>query len=272
MTTSQPSPVRPRAPRPAAGRLLAHLPAAGGPAAAAQPADRDLHPGHAAGASSSPSAPGTTPRPPAGATSTAYIMISLAVYGAMIATTGGGAHGRPRAGGGLVPPAAADPAEPGGLRRGQGAHRDGPRGAVGGIIFAVGAVGGARMAGWVWVASALIAWVGALVFAAFGLFMGYLLPSENVMQILGPVLALLAFFGGLFVPLSVLGPTFQQIATFTPAYGVGVLARRAPDRRPGQRRGDRQRRRSGRRSSSPVRSGGSAATPPGSDGESHCSP
>ena len=58
------------------------------------------------------------------------------------------------------------------------------------------------MAGWVWVVSALVAWVGALVFAAFGLFMGYLLPSENVMQILGPVLALLAFFGGLFVPLS----------------------------------------------------------------------
>ena len=30
-----------------------------------------------------------------------------------------------------------------------------------------------------------------MVFAAFGLFMGYLLPAENVMQILGPVLALL---------------------------------------------------------------------------------
>ena len=28
-------------------------------------------------------------------------------------------------------------------------------------------------------------------FAAFGLFMGYLLPSENVMQILGPGLAVL---------------------------------------------------------------------------------
>jgi ABC-2 type transport system permease protein len=93
------------------------------------------------------------------------------------------------------------------------------------IVFAVGALGGARMDGWVWVVSALVAWVGALVFAAFGLFMGYLLPSENVMQILGPVLALLAFFGGLFVPLSVLGQTFQDIAKFTPAYGVGVLAR-----------------------------------------------
>ena len=56
---------------------------------------------------------------------------------------------------------------------------------------------------------ALLAWVGALVFAAFGLFMGYLLPSENVMQILGPVLALLAFAGGLFVPLSQMRPHFR---------------------------------------------------------------
>jgi ABC-2 type transport system permease protein len=156
---------------------------------------------------------------------TAYVLISLAVYGAMIATTGGGA---------LV-----------GLERAVGWSRQlrltplNPLayvvvkvltamilGALSvGITFAVGAVGGARMEGWVWVASGLIAWVGALVFAAFGLFMGYLLPSENVMQILGPVLALLAFFGGLFVPLTVLGPTFRDIAQYTPAYGVGVLAR-----------------------------------------------
>jgi ABC-2 type transport system permease protein len=156
---------------------------------------------------------------------TAYIMISLAVYGAMIATTGGGA---------MV-----------GLERAVGWSRQlrlTPLNPVAYVVvkvltamtlgalsvaitFAVGALGGARTEAWVWVASALIAWVGALVFAAFGLFMGYLLPSENVMQILGPVLALLAFFGGLFVPLSVLGETFRDIAQYTPAYGVGVLAR-----------------------------------------------
>lgn len=78
---------------------------------------------------------------------------------------------------------------------------------------------------WSWVGSALIAWVGALVFAAFGLFMGYLLPSENVMQLLGPLLALLAFLGGLFVPLDQLGGTFRTVAEFTPAFGVGALAR-----------------------------------------------
>ena len=35
-----------------------------------------------------------------------------------------------------------------------------------------------------WVVTALAVWLGSLLFAAFGLFMGYLLPSENVMQIL----------------------------------------------------------------------------------------
>jgi ABC-2 type transport system permease protein len=71
----------------------------------------------------------------------------------------------------------------------------------------------------------LLAWVCALVFAAFGLFMGYLLPSENVMQILGPVLGVLAFAGGLFVPVNQLGSVFATVAKFTPVYGVGEIAR-----------------------------------------------
>jgi ABC-2 type transport system permease protein len=54
-------------------------------------------------------------------------------------------------------------------------------------------------------------------------FMGYLLPTDNVMQILGPGLALLAFLGGLFTPLSQMGQTFQTIAKLTPMYGVSQL-------------------------------------------------
>jgi len=64
------------------------------------------------------------------------------------------------------------------------------------------------------------------VFAAFGLFVGYLLPSENVMQFIGPLLAL-ALMGGLFVPLSQLGDTLRTLAGYMPAYGVGKLARAA---------------------------------------------
>ena len=54
----------------------------------------------------------------------------------------------------------------------------------------------------VWIACALIAWAGsASCFAAFGLFVGYLLPSENVMQVLGPGWPCLAVLGGLLFPI-----------------------------------------------------------------------
>ena len=92
------------------------------------------------------------------------------------------------------------------------------------VVYVIGAFTKAQMdTVGLWVATALIAWAGSLVFAAFGLFMGYLLPSENVMQIIGPGLAILAFAGGLFVPLED-GSTLQKIAQFTPMYGISSLA------------------------------------------------
>ncbi|HYJ75642.1 MAG TPA: ABC transporter permease [Kineosporiaceae bacterium] len=155
----------------------------------------------------------------------AYVLVSLGVYGAMIATTSGGA---------MVS-----------IERAQGWSRQlrltplrpvayiaikvitamvlGLASVV--VDFAIGAAVGVHLTATQWIVCGLVAWLGALVFAAFGLFAGYLLPSENVMQILGPVLALLAFAGGLFVPLQFLDPTVQSLAKMTPAYGVGELAR-----------------------------------------------
>jgi ABC-2 type transport system permease protein len=93
------------------------------------------------------------------------------------------------------------------------------------VVFVVGAIDGIHMPAQAWVLSGLLAWVAALVFAAFGLFMGYLLPTENVMQIIGPILGVFAFFGGLFVPLSILPPTIQDFAPYMPPYGVVQIAR-----------------------------------------------
>jgi ABC-2 type transport system permease protein len=153
-----------------------------------------------------------------------FIMISMALYGAMLSTTGGGA---------MVA-----------VERSQGWSRQlrltpltatayiavkvlvaMALGAIAVVVTyaAGGASSSAKLDGFVWVSTALLAWVGSLVFAAFGVFMGYLLPSENVMQILGPVLALFAFLGGLFVPLNQLGSTFQTIATYTPMYGLNEI-------------------------------------------------
>jgi ABC-2 type transport system permease protein len=45
------------------------------------------------------------------------------------------------------------------------------------------------------------------------------------MQIVGPLLAVMAMFGGLFIPLSQLPKGMQTFALYTPMYGVGLLAR-----------------------------------------------
>jgi ABC-2 type transport system permease protein len=74
-----------------------------------------------------------------------------------------------------------------------------------------------------WIATGVSVWIGSLLFAAFGLFLGYLLPAENVMQLIGLILALLSFIGGLFIPVSQYPHAIQEIAKWTPLYGLNEL-------------------------------------------------
>ena len=157
---------------------------------------------------------------------TGYIMISMAVYGAMLATTSGGAMVSVERAAGWSRQLRLTPLSPVAYIAVKIvlAMTIGLVSVV--ISNLVGLAIGAKLPSvGVWVACAVLSWVCALVFAAFGLFMGYLLPSENVMQILGPILAVLSFAGGLFVPVDQLGHTFSVIAKFTPVYGVGEIAR-----------------------------------------------
>ncbi|SDR81519.1 ABC-2 type transport system permease protein [Nocardioides scoriae] len=76
-----------------------------------------------------------------------------------------------------------------------------------------------------WLACAVLTLVCTLTFAALGVFVGYLVPGENAMQLLGPGLALLSFLGGLFIPLSSYSEAVRQVAYWTPMYGVAEVAR-----------------------------------------------
>ena len=158
----------------------------------------------------------------------AYLMISFAVYGSMIANTSAGASVAVERALGWSRQLRLTPLDPMAYIATK-VMTAMVLGAVSvAIVFTVGAASGAvQMPTSAWIISGVVAWFCAIVFAAFGLFMGYLLPSENVMQILGPVLALLALMGGLFVPLDVLSHTLRTLAEYTPAYGVGKLARAA---------------------------------------------
>jgi len=154
----------------------------------------------------------------------AFIMISLGLYGAVFAATSGGA---------LVS-----------IERAQGWSRQlrltplSPvayillkvltalvlgAGSVAGVFIAGALTNKASMPVYLWVASGLSVWVGSLLFAAFGLFMGYLLPTENVMQLMSLILTLLSFGGGLFIPLNQFPHTVQVICKWTPLYGLNQL-------------------------------------------------
>jgi ABC-2 type transport system permease protein len=92
--------------------------------------------------------------------------------------------------------------------------------------YVTGFITGVRMPVEDWVASGLAVWLlGSLVFTALGLMVGYLVPSENAMQFVSLIVVLLSFIGGLFYPLSMMPHFVQQIALWTPAYGIGELAR-----------------------------------------------
>lgn len=77
-----------------------------------------------------------------------------------------------------------------------------------------------------WVASGVLTLVCTLVFAALGVFVGYLLPGENAMQILGPGLAIFAFLGNVFIPITQ-GTLMWHIASLTPMFGVAEISRAA---------------------------------------------
>lgn len=93
-------------------------------------------------------------------------------------------------------------------------------------VYLVGVVQGkAVMPTRVWIEAAIITLFCTLTFAALGVFVGYVFPGENAMQVLGPGLALLSFLGGVFIPLDQYVDWVREIAYWTPMYGVAEISR-----------------------------------------------
>lgn len=155
---------------------------------------------------------------------TAFVMISMALYGAVLATTSGGAMVSVERLSGWSRQLRVTPLSGtayilikmlSSLVLGLASVT---------IVYAVGIVTRKpTMPLDIWVITGVCLWLGSLLFAAYGLFIGYLLPSENVMQIIGFSLLLFSFGGGLFIPLSQFSSTLRTLATYTPLYGLNQL-------------------------------------------------
>jgi len=77
----------------------------------------------------------------------------------------------------------------------------------------------------VWIVTPFLTLACTLTFAALGVFIGYVVPGENAMQILGPGLALMSFLGGVFIPLDQYSNVVRHIAYWTPMFGPSEIAR-----------------------------------------------
>ena len=91
-----------------------------------------------------------------------------------------------------------------------------------GLIFGIGAVTGARgtLGDWLW--SAVVIWVGSAVFAIYGLAVCTNLRSQNAVSVASGMIVVLAFLGNVFSPMSGL---MLDIGRFSPLYGYAGLAR-----------------------------------------------
>lgn len=153
---------------------------------------------------------------------TIWIMISMAAYGAVTATTSIGGS------------AAVERMQGWGRQLGLTPMRDSQYVAVKtalglsvaalpvALIYGLGFFTGAKADGLVWLVSAVLVLVGATVFSLYGLIFGLAFKTEGAVGAASGSLVILSFLGNLFFPLS---GTLLAIAKFTPLYGIVALAR-----------------------------------------------
>src|ERR1700754_2248690 len=81
------------------------------------------------------------------------------------------------------------------------------------VTFAVGAIGlHVRLTAAEWLLSFVGSWLCALPFAAFGVVIGYLAKPDSVQQVTALINLMMAAFGGLWVPVSLMPHAVQQFA------------------------------------------------------------
>lgn len=91
------------------------------------------------------------------------------------------------------------------------------------LVYAVGFFTSAEIEDvWRWFVTATLILAGSIIFAAYGLAAGLLFRSDGAVSAASGLLVVLAFFGNVFMPLN---DSLLGIARFTPMYGIVGLAR-----------------------------------------------
>ena len=152
-----------------------------------------------------------------------WIMIAMAAYGALSATTGIGGMIALERMQGWTGQLGLTPMSPRQFIRVKVLTAASLAGFTITAIYTLGAFTGAEAPLSVWIYSAIILMLGAMTFSLYGLSFGMAFKSETALSASRGSLVPLAFFGNMFFPLSDWQLT---VAKFTPLYGYISLARR----------------------------------------------
>ena len=90
------------------------------------------------------------------------------------------------------------------------------------LIYAFGAATGSSGNAIDWLASAGTVWLGSAVFAVYGLAMCLIFKGENAASIASGLIVIMSFLGNVFTPMDRI---ILEIGRFTPLYGYAGLAR-----------------------------------------------
>ncbi|MEM9562099.1 MAG: ABC transporter permease [Actinomycetota bacterium] len=153
-----------------------------------------------------------------------WIMIAMAGYGAVTATTGIGGMAAVERMQGWGRQLGLTPLSDGGYVRIKAATAITIAAIPIALVYTIGAFTGAEAPLSVWIISAAILLVGATTFALYGLSFGLAFRSEAAVSAASGSLVVLSFLGNIFIPVSGWQLT---LAKFTPLYGYVSLARRA---------------------------------------------
>lgn len=90
------------------------------------------------------------------------------------------------------------------------------------LIYAIGAATGSSGNAVDWLASAGIVWLGSSLFAVYGLAVCLIFKGENAASIASGLIVILSFLGNVFTPMDGI---VLELGRFTPLYGYAGLAR-----------------------------------------------
>lgn len=94
------------------------------------------------------------------------------------------------------------------------------------LVFLLGAtIGNVRLSATTWLLTGLALWLCTIPFAVIGLAIGSMAKPDTVQPVTMIFYLGLSILGGLWVPVTQFSATFQQLAEYTPAYWVADIGR-----------------------------------------------